>query len=382
LDNYLAAFQRERTNFDGNLGQLLTFRSLGGGVAAGFNGLCNLDIKERLSVSMIENTNPQNIPVYSWSVFVITHEFGHLLGSRHTNACVWGPNSNAAIDGCAPTEGGCQPPIPAIPADGGTIMSNCWPRSNFFVVGFGEQPGNLIRHRVSQATCLGTVITGPTTFCNTATYSSIYSNLLAFWDASPGFFADPVPWHLSTSATVTAYGSNNQTGVLSAWVPGFAYPILTKTIQRVCPTLPCGCMHGSCVCPVLPPPCNCPEGQCSCELFDCPMCGGVPPGCSWCSPSPVLAFPNPVSDVLFVDVGQQTKSRISCNHTHSCSCSPPDITYDIRLLDAQGIVVRQQQAKTGTVEFNVFNLPEGTYYLHIYDGVSKQPYMYQVIVER
>jgi len=42
-----------------------------------------------------------------------------------------------------------------------------------------------------------------------------------------------------------------------------------------------------------------------------------------------------------------------------------NIIYDIRLFNAQGVVVRQQQTKTGKIEFNVTNLPEGTYFLHI-----------------
>lgn len=64
-----------------------------------------------------------NVPNYSWSVQVVTHEFGHLLGSKHTHACVWNGN-NTAIDGCAGgTEGGCS--TPGIPFNGGTIMSYC-----------------------------------------------------------------------------------------------------------------------------------------------------------------------------------------------------------------------------------------------------------------
>ena len=110
----LTQFQSTRTSFNGDLGQLLTFRNIGGGEAAGFNGLCNNSINQRLSVAMLFN-NYSNVPTYSWSVYVVTHELGHLFGSRHTHTCVWNGN-NTAIDGCAgTTEGGCS--LPGIPSN-------------------------------------------------------------------------------------------------------------------------------------------------------------------------------------------------------------------------------------------------------------------------
>jgi len=52
------------------------------------------------------------------------------------------------------------------------------------------------------------------------------------------------------------------------------------------------------------------------------------------------------------------------------------------MYDGQGIMVRQASAKDGTVQFNVSNLPPGTYYLHVYDGVSREPEVHQIVVER
>lgn len=97
--NLLAQFQNTRAFFNGDLGQLLTFRNIGGGQAAGFNGLCNINIEDRLSVAMLYNSY-SDVPTYSWSAYVVTHEFGHLFGSRHTHACVWN-GDNTAIDGCS-----------------------------------------------------------------------------------------------------------------------------------------------------------------------------------------------------------------------------------------------------------------------------------------
>jgi len=105
-----------------------------------------------------------SVPSYSWDVEVITHELGHNLGSPHTHACAWNGN-NTAIDGCGPAAGydeGCDPGLPA----SGTIMSYCHLVGGVginFNLGFGQQPGDLIRSRVNNASCLSAC--GPAT-CN------------------------------------------------------------------------------------------------------------------------------------------------------------------------------------------------------------------------
>ena len=149
----LNQFQSNISTFNGDLGQLLTFRSIGGGRAAGFSGLCNSNPDNSLSVSGV-TSSVVNVPTYSWNVMVVTHEFGHLFGSRHTHACVWNGNSTA-IDGCSGfTEGSCS--LPGIPSGGGTIMSYCHTQSVGinFSLGFGPQPGNVIRNNVANASCL------------------------------------------------------------------------------------------------------------------------------------------------------------------------------------------------------------------------------------
>jgi len=94
----------------------------------------------------------------------------------------------------------------------------------------------------------------------------------------------------------------------------------------------------------------------------------------------MVFFPNPASDLLSIDLDL---SRKITTGTALSNQPLPDFIYDIRLYDGFGnIVRRQQQAKSGTIEFNVSTLPEGTYYLHIYDGVSKTPQMHQIIVKR
>lgn len=153
----LSDFQNNLGSFNGDLGQLLSYQA-SGGIAAGFSGLCNSNSDNSLCFSSIQSSFA-NVPTYSWSVMVVTHEFGHLWGSRHTHACVWNGN-NTAIDGCAgSTEGSCA--LPGNPSQGGTIMSYCHLQSVGinFNEGFGPQPGNVIRNSVANANC--TAACGP-----------------------------------------------------------------------------------------------------------------------------------------------------------------------------------------------------------------------------
>jgi hypothetical protein len=153
----LSQFQNYRTSFNGNLAQLLSYKASGG--IAVLNGLCHPYTSARMSFSSISSSY-NSFPTYSWTVMVVTHELGHLLGSHHTHACVWNGN-NTALDGCAGfTEGSCS--TPGIPSGGGTIMSYCHLTSAGinFSQGFGTQPGNVIRNKVNQVTCTQACPTG------------------------------------------------------------------------------------------------------------------------------------------------------------------------------------------------------------------------------
>lgn len=148
IGNVLNSFRQTLgTTFNGNLAHFLSTRSLGGGIAY-VDVICFKQYA--FGVSCI-NTTFQNVPTYSWSVEVVTHELGHNLGSWHTQSCNW---TNGAIDNCVSPEGSCSPG-PA-PVNGGTIMSYCHLSSYGinFNNGFGPQPGAKIRERVQAATCL------------------------------------------------------------------------------------------------------------------------------------------------------------------------------------------------------------------------------------
>ena len=93
------------------------------------------------------------------------------------------------------------------------------------------------------------------------------------------------------------------------------------------------------------------------------------------SPGLVVSYPNPVSDILYVEISGAKSSQQIAVVAHS------DPTFDVRLYDDQGKMQRQQFTKGGTLEFNVSTLPNGIYYLHIYDGVSAKPEIHQIVIE-
>ncbi len=103
-------------------------------------------------------------------------------------------------------------------------------------------------------------------------------------------------------------------------------------------------------------------------------------------PSIALAYPNPTSNILNVEVGQVTQAASMATQqqlptSKVISATPVVTSYDIRLYDGQGNLLRRTTSRGEKVEFNVANLPNGLYYLHIYDGVSEQPEMRQIVVQ-
>lgn len=141
----LNSFVANSGAFNGNIGHLVSYQASGG--IAYLNTLCNSNPDYRKCFSSIASSY-QNVPTYSWSVMVVTHEMGHVIGSKHTHACAWNGN-NTAIDGCAgAVEGNCA--LPGNPVGGGTIMSYCHLNVGInFSLGFGPQPGNVIRNNVN-----------------------------------------------------------------------------------------------------------------------------------------------------------------------------------------------------------------------------------------
>jgi len=147
----LDEFRQTRTAFNGDLAHLINYPSTTS--VAYLNSICT---DFRYAYSGIDLFY-EEVPTYSWTIMAMTHEMGHSLGSPHTHACAWNGNGTA-IDGCGPWAGygeGCDGDLPD---DGGTIMSYCHltPVGINLTLGFGPQPGALIRNTVDSKLCLGT----------------------------------------------------------------------------------------------------------------------------------------------------------------------------------------------------------------------------------
>lgn len=173
IDDILDEFRNNQiplNPFTWNLAELIYTRNAGHGGLALLDVLCANDKKDRAGASNINNTF-QPLPTYSWTINVISHEMGHNFGSPHTHNCNW---PGGAIDGCEAVEGPCtRPPN----ADPGTIMSYCHLVTSVDLnLGFGPLPGNLIRNRYSNATCLE----------NLSITSSIISPTSPFQLCTPG----------------------------------------------------------------------------------------------------------------------------------------------------------------------------------------------------
>lgn len=164
-ERQLAQFQERRTDWPGDLAQLLSYK-VDGGIAAGVEGLCNEDPAASMCYAGISSTF-SSIPNYSWTVNVAAHELGHLMGAPHTHACTWN-GDGTSIDDCGNVyidqRGGeaegtaCyQPDRPKYPQAGGTLMSYCHLLEGVGInlsKGLHEQPAALIQRKMAEASCL------------------------------------------------------------------------------------------------------------------------------------------------------------------------------------------------------------------------------------
>ncbi|NMH24794.1 M12 family metallo-peptidase [Flavobacterium solisilvae] len=155
---YLSSFAQNRPIFNGDVAMLVGIDPGGLGGVAYLDSIC---ANNNYSYSDVDFSF-SSVPSFSWTVQVITHEFGHSLGSPHTHRCSWNGN-NTSIDGCGTSagypEGNCpQGPIPSSSVKG-TIMSYCHLVGGVgisFTNGFGPQPTALIQNNVNSKTCLST----------------------------------------------------------------------------------------------------------------------------------------------------------------------------------------------------------------------------------
>lgn len=221
----LSSFQSNNGVLDGDLAHYVNLTSNYGGIAAGFSGICNANYNNSMCYSGLTSTY-QNVPTYSWTIMVCTHEKGHLLGSRHTHACVWNGN-NTAIDGCAGgTEGAC--PLPGQPAGGGTIMSYCHLNVGInFTLGFGPQPGNVIRNTINNAACLDGCDDGGS--CSFTITCPVNTTVQCGPNPPPATTGNPTVTITSGNCTPSVSWSDNNNGLTGCNGTGFFVRTFTAT---------------------------------------------------------------------------------------------------------------------------------------------------------
>ena len=142
----LKAFENNmRAGYNGDLASLISSRKMNGGVngIAPVDVLCKPDPGDRCS--FVSSLNVGN-PTSDINTYLVAHEIGHNFGSLHSQNCSW---VGGALDNCVAPEGTCAPG--PSPSNGGTIMSYCTVN---LANGFGKQPGDLIRAKVSNAPCV------------------------------------------------------------------------------------------------------------------------------------------------------------------------------------------------------------------------------------
>lgn len=144
----LNSFDAIRTTFNGDYAHLLS--KLGGDNLTG--GLAWLGPScsdpNRTAYSGIDGVY-QNLPTYSQDILIVSHEFGHNLGSHHTHWCGW---PGGPIDNCYAVEGTCSAgPAPTQ----GTIMSYCHLTiGTNLALGFGPLPNGVILNEYNTRPCL------------------------------------------------------------------------------------------------------------------------------------------------------------------------------------------------------------------------------------
>lgn len=199
----LTQFRNKRPSYNGDIAHLAALGGNNLGGVAWVDALCS---DYGYAYSNIDATY-EDVPTYSWTVEVMTHEMGHNLGSPHTQSCSW---NGGALDNCYTPEGNCNPGPP--PTNGGTIMSYCH-LTNYginFNNGFGQQPGDLIRSKVNGATCLGECSNGS---CDAP--SGLYVNNIgtnsatANWSSASGATAYQVRYKTGSGSWTTLAQTTN-----------------------------------------------------------------------------------------------------------------------------------------------------------------------------
>lgn len=365
--DFLDQFGDTRTSFNGDMAHLIGYG--GGGGVAWLNTLCNSTTWLRMAYSGINSTYA-NVPTYSWSTMVVTHEAGHNLGSRHTHACAWNGNGTN-IDGCGPTaninysEGSCAiGPIPAAGV-GGTIMSYCHLIGGVGINlsnGFGPQPTAVIVNAVNAASCLGVCGTTCDAPGNLAASSITVNSAILSWSAI-GVTNYELQWRPVGSPTWnTVTGLTGNTYALSGLTQGTNYEF---QVRSVCSGTPSAYSAVR----TFTTPVPCPEA--------------LEPNNSLATAA-TITLPTTVSALIAAngDLDHYTFTTTGINNiTMTLSGMPAD--YDLRLLSSTGTILAASELGGTSSEFISYtNAPAGVYYAFVfgYNGAFSTTVCYSLFV--
>lgn len=362
--NYLTQFGTYRTSFNGDLAHLIGYG--GGGGVAWVNTICSGLTNLRMAYSGI-NSSFSNVPTYSWSVEVTTHEAGHNLGSSHTHACVWNGNGTS-IDGCGPTagytEGSCATgPLPS--GTGGTIMSYCHLVGGVginFNNGFGPQPSAVIRNAVNAATCLGAC--GSTCDApHNLNVSNLTTTAVTLTWANIGATSYDLRWRfVGAGAWNTVNGLTSTSQALSGLTPGANYEF---QVSATCST---GTSGFSAV-RTFTTPLPCPDA--------------LEPNNSLATAASIT---EPVTiNALIATAADVDHYRFTTTGTRNIAINLSGLyaDFDLRLLNSTGtILASSTYGGTSSEYINYQNAPAGTYYAYVfgYNGAFTADMCYTLFI--
>lgn len=179
-------------NYTGRIAIQFTTRDLGGGIAHGIGGICGTsgDFPGPYAVTSGLTSTFASYPAYSNNVQLVAHEIGHIMGARHTHACIYN-GTNVQVDDCGnviaadagntPEGLTCFDEINPIIPTFGTIMSSCQDVAGSavsFSNGFNPEVASTIQAFYNDAECF----TG--SLCQTITPSNDYCDGSIFIEPS------------------------------------------------------------------------------------------------------------------------------------------------------------------------------------------------------
>jgi hypothetical protein len=319
--------------YTGDLAHLLSTKSAGGGIAW-LDVLCSSNYyKTGVSASLSTTLTP--LPTFSWNTEVVTHEIGHNMASPHTHACNWNGN-NTKIDDCGGNAGysegtcGTNPPNPA---GGGTIMSYCHLQAVGInlSLGFGPQPGSLIRNTVNASSCLGQCLTCPGAITITGNYSTALTE-------SSTYIASSGQTTISPTTSVKLDATPAQGYVLMAPSNSTSFFVAAPTSNAAVFVAQAfnGCSSGA---PARPAESNEELNSISSLESD-----------------EFMVYPNPTQEKIYVS---------------NKYIEPQLISYTLQSLDGRVVLNSSNEWFNGLFELNLQSIPQGIYFLQItYAGKS------------